>query len=91
MKSINLGLDASIRIHIRVMFHDRRLQNTEAEQILQWTKQRPAERFVEIDVPLSENINSVTQSPKGMSRLNYIILPIFSYTFFSAGYYDRST
>ena len=65
MKKLNLNMDMSVRLTLRVIFHDRRLQNTEQEQILQWTKQRPAERFVEIDVPLSENVCNVMQSQKG--------------------------
>lgn len=67
MKKLNLNMDMSVRLTLRVIFHDRRLQNTEQEQILQWTKQRPAERFVEIDVPLSENVCNVMQSQKDLN------------------------
>lgn len=65
MKKLNFNTDMSVRVHLRVIFHDRRLQNTEQEQIMQWTKNRPCERFLEIDVPPSENINNVSQTAKG--------------------------
>ena len=65
MKKLNLAMDCAIRLHVRVIFHERRLQNKEAEEIFEWTKKRQGERFIEIDIPLSENIGNVTQSPKG--------------------------
>ena len=74
MKKLNFNTDMSVRVHLRVIFHDRRLQNTEQEQIMQWTKNRPCERFLEIDVPPSENINNVSQTAKGaiiLSKMNH--------------------
>ena len=65
MKKLNFNTDMTVRVHLRVIFHDRRLQNTEQEQIMQWTKNRPCERFLEIDIPPSENINNVSQTAKG--------------------------
>ena len=39
---------------------------------MQWTKSRPLERFVEIDIPPSENIQNVSQTAKG--ELNAVII-----------------
>ena len=43
----------------RVIFHDRRLQNTEAEQIESWSQANPGKRFIEIDKELSTEISCV--------------------------------
>ena len=78
MKKLNLAMDCALRLHVRVIFHERRLQNKEAEEILEWTKKRQGERFIEIDIPLSENIGNVTQSPKGYDKK--FLLYFFLYT-----------
>ena len=79
MKKLNFNTDMTVRVHLRVIFHDRRLQNTEQEQIMQWTKNRPCERFLEIDVPPSENINNVSQTAKGaiiLWKMNHFFIRI---------------
>ncbi|XP_028033763.1 transcription factor CP2-like protein 1 [Bombyx mandarina] len=47
---------------IKICFHERRLQYMEREQIAQWHAERPGERIVEVDVPLSYGIIKVEQS-----------------------------
>ncbi|KAH9413931.1 hypothetical protein DERP_009530 [Dermatophagoides pteronyssinus] len=56
---------------IRVCFHDRRLQYIEKELIEQWKEQRPAERVIEIDVPLSYGIQDVRNDVKCVNRSEF--------------------
>jgi len=44
---------------VRLQFHERRLQYSEKEQIIQWQAARPGERIVELDVPLSYGLFDV--------------------------------
>ncbi|XP_063544599.1 transcription factor CP2-like protein 1 isoform X2 [Cydia strobilella] len=46
---------------IKICFHERRLQYMEREQIAQWHAERPGERIVELDVPLSYGVTRVQQ------------------------------
>ncbi|KAJ0170177.1 hypothetical protein K1T71_014105 [Dendrolimus kikuchii] len=46
---------------IKICFHERRLQYMEKEQIQQWHAERPGERIVEVDVPLSYGVIRVEQ------------------------------
>ncbi|KAL4712249.1 hypothetical protein ACJJTC_011110, partial [Scirpophaga incertulas] len=48
---------------IKICFHERRLQYMEREQIAQWHAERPGERIIEVDVPLSYGVISVEQPP----------------------------
>ncbi|XP_029836511.2 transcription factor CP2-like protein 1 isoform X1 [Ixodes scapularis] len=48
---------------IRIGFQERRLQYMEKEQISQWTRQRPGERILEADVPLSYGVYEVVNAP----------------------------
>ncbi|OTF80114.1 Transcription factor CP2-like protein [Euroglyphus maynei] len=56
---------------IRVCFHDRRLQYIEKELIEQWKEQRPSERVIEIDVPLSYGIQDVRNDLKNVNRSEF--------------------
>lgn len=58
----NIPLNTPLRVQLRVVFHDRRLQNTEEEQLKKWSKDRRGERFLEIASDLSENISDITKS-----------------------------
>lgn len=48
---------------IRIGFQERRLQYMEKEQITQWMRQRPGERILEADVPLSYGVYDVVNTP----------------------------
>ncbi|XP_077483996.1 transcription factor CP2 like gemini isoform X2 [Amblyomma americanum] len=48
---------------IRIGFQERRLQYMEKEQIGQWVRQRPGERILEADVPLSYGVYDVVNTP----------------------------
>ncbi|XP_047541501.1 transcription factor CP2-like protein 1 isoform X1 [Vanessa atalanta] len=41
---------------IKICFHERRLQYAEREQIAQWHAERPGDRILEVDVPLSYGV-----------------------------------
>ncbi|XP_022108328.1 upstream-binding protein 1-like isoform X2 [Acanthaster planci] len=41
---------------VRVLFNDKRLQYAESEQLASWRTNRPGERLIKLDVPLSHNI-----------------------------------
>lgn len=56
---------------LRVCFHDRRLQYIEKELIEQWKEQRPSERALEVDIPLSYGINDVRNDPKYINRCEF--------------------
>ncbi|KAI7693510.1 Upstream-binding protein 1 [Sarcoptes scabiei] len=56
---------------LRVCFHDRRLQYIEKELIEQWKDQRPSERILEIDYPLSYGICEVQNDPKQINRSDF--------------------
>ncbi|XP_022114260.1 transcription factor CP2 isoform X2 [Pieris rapae] len=54
---------------IKICFHERRLQYMEREQIAQWHAQRPSERIIEVDVPLSYGVTRVEQ-PSALNSLH---------------------
>ncbi|XP_030032879.1 transcription factor CP2-like protein 1 isoform X2 [Manduca sexta] len=54
---------------IKICFHERRLQYMEREQIAQWHNERPGERIVEVDVPLSYGVTRVEQ-PAALNTLH---------------------
>lgn len=56
---------------IRVCFHDRRLQYMEKDLMTQWREQRPAERILEIDVPLSYGVHDVLLDGNAINRTEF--------------------
>ncbi|CAK1593428.1 unnamed protein product [Parnassius mnemosyne] len=54
---------------IKICFHERRLQYMEREQIAQWHAERPGERIVEVDVPLSYGVIRV-EHPASLNALH---------------------
>ncbi|OWR54170.1 putative transcription factor CP2B [Danaus plexippus plexippus] len=54
---------------IKICFHERRLQYMEREQIAQWHNDRPGERILEVDVPLSYGVSRVEQ-PAALNELH---------------------
>ncbi|XP_070536546.1 transcription factor CP2-like [Ptychodera flava] len=57
---------------IRVLFHDKRLQYTEREQLAEWKSQRPGDRILDIDVPLSYGILQYIRSPTALNSVEVI-------------------
>ncbi|XP_046875413.1 upstream-binding protein 1 isoform X3 [Hypomesus transpacificus] len=52
---------------VRVVFHDRRLQYTEHQQLEGWKWNRPGDRLLDIDIPMSVGI---VEPKKNSSQLN---------------------
>ncbi|KAG8191237.1 hypothetical protein JTE90_003250 [Oedothorax gibbosus] len=57
---------------LRVGFQERRLQYTEKEQITQWQNQRPGERILEIDIPLSCGLYEVLNDPNNIHICEFL-------------------
>ncbi|KAF6018189.1 gem [Bugula neritina] len=58
--------------YIKVFFHDKRLQYTEREQIDSWRAQRPGERILEIDSPLSYGILDLRAEQRNLNMLEFV-------------------
>ncbi|CAH2056449.1 unnamed protein product, partial [Iphiclides podalirius] len=56
---------------IKICFHERRLQYMEREQIAQWHAERPGDRIVEVDVPLSYGVIRV-EHPTSLNALHVL-------------------
>ncbi|KAH0621290.1 hypothetical protein JD844_022423 [Phrynosoma platyrhinos] len=57
---------------IRVVFHDRRLQYTEHQQLEGWRWSRPGDRILDIDIPLSVGILDPRASPTQLNTVHCI-------------------
>ncbi|KAK2175641.1 hypothetical protein NP493_717g00047 [Ridgeia piscesae] len=56
---------------VRVVFHERRLQFMEREQLATWRQTRPGERILDIDLPLSYGINDIKVDPVKLNVLEF--------------------
>lgn len=56
---------------LRVGFQERRLQYMEKELISQWKQQRPSERILEIDIPLSYGVPDIYNDPKDVNKCEF--------------------
>uniref|UniRef100_A0A0B6Z6Z8 Grh/CP2 DB domain-containing protein n=1 Tax=Arion vulgaris TaxID=1028688 RepID=A0A0B6Z6Z8_9EUPU len=61
-----------LRSMVKVLFHDRRLQFMEKEQIDSWKQMRPGERILDIDIPLSYGLINVNLDPVRLNQLEFI-------------------
>ncbi|GFN94618.1 transcription factor cp2 [Plakobranchus ocellatus] len=61
-----------LRSIVKVLFHDRRLQFMEKEQIDSWKMMRPGERILDIDIPLSYGVINVNLDPVRLNQLEFI-------------------
>ncbi|BFZ06421.1 hypothetical protein BsWGS_09463 [Bradybaena similaris] len=57
---------------VKVLFHDRRLQFMEKEQIDSWKQMRPGERILDIDIPLSYGLINVNLDTVRLNQLEFI-------------------
>ncbi|XP_018903813.2 transcription factor CP2-like protein 1 isoform X2 [Bemisia tabaci] len=57
---------------VRVMFHDRRLQYTEREQMANWRATHPSDRLLEVDLPLSYGICDLEQDDKMINTIEFL-------------------
>ncbi|XP_063283995.1 alpha-globin transcription factor CP2 isoform X2 [Pelobates fuscus] len=56
----------------RVVFHDRRLQYTEHQQLEGWRWNRPGDRILDIDVPLSVGIIDPRSNPNQLNTVEFL-------------------
>lgn len=57
-----------VKSFIRVVFHDRRLQYTEHQQFESWRYNRPNDRLLNIDIPMSVGVIN----PKELGQINVV-------------------
>ncbi|XP_048834871.1 transcription factor CP2-like protein 1 isoform X2 [Brienomyrus brachyistius] len=57
---------------VRVVFHDRRLQYTEHQQLEGWRWSRPGDRILDIDLPLSVGIMEPQTHPLQLNMLEFL-------------------
>ncbi|CAH2305049.1 transcription factor CP2 1 [Pelobates cultripes] len=57
---------------IRVVFHDRRLQYTEHQQLEGWRWSRPGDRILDIDIPLSVGILDPKSSATQLNTVEFL-------------------
>ncbi|XP_055489776.1 upstream-binding protein 1-like isoform X2 [Leucoraja erinacea] len=57
---------------IRVVFHDRRLQYTEHEQLEGWKWNRPGDRLLDLDIPMSVGIIDPQTNPAQLNTIEYL-------------------
>lgn len=61
---------------IRVVFHERRLQYIEREQLDSWRQTHPGERIVDIDIPLSYGLVDVKIEPQFLNCVEFVWDPM---------------
>ncbi|XP_030059260.1 upstream-binding protein 1 isoform X2 [Microcaecilia unicolor] len=57
---------------IRVVFHDRRLQYTEHQQLEGWKWNRPGDRLLDLDIPLSVGIIEPRTNPGQLNAIEFL-------------------
>ncbi|MBN3325475.1 TF2L1 protein, partial [Atractosteus spatula] len=57
---------------VRVVFHDRRLQYTEHQQLEGWRWNRPGDRILDIDIPLSVGMMEPRANPLQLNTIEFI-------------------
>ncbi|XP_016322979.1 transcription factor CP2-like protein 1 isoform X3 [Sinocyclocheilus anshuiensis] len=61
-----------IKSIVRVVFHDRRLQYTEHQQLEGWRWNRPGDRILDIDIPLSVGIMEPRAHPLQLNTIEFL-------------------
>uniref|UniRef100_A0A665VY96 Transcription factor CP2-like 1 n=1 Tax=Echeneis naucrates TaxID=173247 RepID=A0A665VY96_ECHNA len=67
---------------VRVIFHDRRLQYMEHQQLEGWRWNRPGDRILDIDVPLSVGIMEPRSHPLHLNTIEFLWDPVKSASVF---------
>lgn len=68
----NLTHSQLAKSFLRVVFHDRRLQYTEHQQLEDWKFSRPGDRLVNIDIPMSVGIIQPRQPPDRLNLVEFV-------------------
>uniref|UniRef100_A0A672HKY3 Transcription factor CP2-like 1 n=1 Tax=Salarias fasciatus TaxID=181472 RepID=A0A672HKY3_SALFA len=70
----------SLKLHkgsiVRVVFHDRRLQYMEHQQLEGWRWNRPGDRILDVDVPLSVGIVEPRSHPLHLNTIEFLWDPV---------------
>ncbi|XP_036400823.1 transcription factor CP2-like protein 1 [Megalops cyprinoides] len=61
---------------VRVVFHDRRLQYTEHQQLEGWRWSRPGDRILDIDIPLSVGVLEPRAHPLQLNTIEFLWDPV---------------
>ncbi|XP_019910358.1 transcription factor CP2-like protein 1 isoform X2 [Esox lucius] len=61
---------------VRVVFHDRRLQYTEHQQLEGWKWNRPGDRILDIDIPLSVGVVEPRANPMQLNTIEFLWDPV---------------
>uniref|UniRef100_H3AXF7 Transcription factor CP2 n=1 Tax=Latimeria chalumnae TaxID=7897 RepID=H3AXF7_LATCH len=69
LPEVNSKLVKSI---IRVVFHDRRLQYTEHQQLEGWRWNRPGDRILDLDIPMSVGIIDPRANPTQLNTVEFL-------------------
>uniref|UniRef100_A0A4W5M790 Upstream binding protein 1 n=1 Tax=Hucho hucho TaxID=62062 RepID=A0A4W5M790_9TELE len=62
----------SVKSIVRVVFHDRRLQYTEHQQLEGWKWNRPGDRLLDIDIPLSVGVVEAKANPAQLNAAEFL-------------------
>uniref|UniRef100_A0A4W3JBW4 Upstream-binding protein 1 n=1 Tax=Callorhinchus milii TaxID=7868 RepID=A0A4W3JBW4_CALMI len=57
---------------VRVVFHDRRLQYTEHQQLEGWKWNRPGDRLLDLDIPMSVGIIDPKTNPAQLNSIEFL-------------------
>ncbi|NXT98388.1 UBIP1 protein, partial [Buphagus erythrorhynchus] len=57
---------------IRVVFHDRRLQYTEHQQLEGWRWNRPGDRLLDLDIPMSVGVIDIKTNPSQLNAVEFL-------------------
>ncbi|XP_043550137.1 transcription factor CP2-like protein 1 isoform X2 [Chiloscyllium plagiosum] len=68
-------VDKYIKSIIRVVFHDRRLQYMEHQQLEGWKWSRPGDRILDMDIPLSVGIADPRANPTQLNSIEFLWHP----------------
>ncbi|XP_059899310.1 upstream-binding protein 1 isoform X5 [Gadus macrocephalus] len=61
-----------VKSTVRVVFHDRRLQYTEHQQLEGWKWNRPGDRLLDIDIPMSVGIVEPKTNPSQLNAAEFL-------------------
>ncbi|XP_060931053.1 transcription factor CP2 isoform X1 [Limanda limanda] len=64
--------DKMVKSIIRVVFHDRRLQYTEHQQLEGWRWNRPGDRILDLDIPMSVGIVDPRANPTQLNTVEFL-------------------
>uniref|UniRef100_A0A3P8ZCW8 Upstream-binding protein 1 n=1 Tax=Esox lucius TaxID=8010 RepID=A0A3P8ZCW8_ESOLU len=71
-KSVKVSHWGIVRSIVRVVFHDRRLQYTEHQQLEGWKWNRPGDRLLDIDIPMSVGITEAKANPSQLNAAEFL-------------------